>query len=78
MPPRQNHPFRASTERHFFVGRISRDVCRERMNPRLYVLRLAWLGRRAAAPAVALSPRPDRGRAARARWPRPSFWRYRP
>ena len=49
-----------------------------RLNPRLYVIRLAWLGRRAAAPAVALSPRLDRGRAARARWPRPSFWRYRP
>ncbi|MCK7470538.1 MAG: hypothetical protein MZU95_06905 [Desulfomicrobium escambiense] len=49
-----------------------------RLSPRLYVLRLAWLGRRAAYPTLALNPRPARGRASRARSPRPSSCRYRP
>ncbi len=63
-----------------------------RLDPRLYVIRLAWLGRRAALRgtwALCACPRPapgksyffGNGQTAKGRWPRPSSSpssRYRP
>jgi hypothetical protein len=59
-----------------------------RLDPRLYVIRLAWLSRRAArrgTSTLCACSRPVAGRAclfgdrraARTRWPRPSLWRDR-
>ncbi|GEM_PF-6290455 len=49
-----------------------------RFDPRLYVIRLAWLVRRPAWSTVPANPQAARGKAARSRWSRPFPWRFRP
>jgi hypothetical protein len=48
-----------------------------RINPRFYVLRLAWLGKRTALAALPVGRRPASSREFRGRWPRPSSLRWR-
>jgi len=48
-----------------------------RINPRFYVLRLAWLGKRPALAALPVGRRPPSSRELRGRWTRPFSLRWR-